>query len=56
MSTSWAFQLSRRHESRPRFRYQAPQKSESAYRWMALIILLSFGAGVFLTDLFFRFL
>jgi len=55
MSTAWAFQLHRRYESRYDYKYRTPEDSGGAYRWIALIVLLSFGAGVLVADIVLRF-
>ena len=53
-STSWAFKVHRRPENRSRYIYCSSQGSEGAYRWVALIVLLSFGAGFLLADIVLR--
>ena len=55
MSSAWAFQLHRRYESRYDYRYRTPEDSAGAYRWIALIVLLSFGAGVLVADIVLHF-
>ena len=54
MSTAWAFQLQRRYESHAHYRHQAPQATDGGYRWIALIVFLSFGAGVLVADIVLR--
>jgi len=55
MYNSWAFQLQRRCESRYHYKYQAPEDTGGAYRWIALVVLLSFGAGFLLAGIVLRF-
>jgi hypothetical protein len=57
MSSNWAFQLSRRHESRSQYRYRTREEdSDDAYGWVALIVLLSFSAGSLLSAIVMRFI
>lgn len=58
MSSDWAFQLRRRHESRSHLgdRTAKAQLPDGTYRWVVLVILLSFGAAILIAGNAVRFL
>jgi hypothetical protein len=57
MSSDWAFQLSRRYESRSQYSYRTrDEDSGGAYGWAALVVLLSFSAGSLLSAIVMRFI
>jgi len=53
-STSWAFQVQRRSENRFHYSYRASRGSGGAYRWVLLIVFLSFIFGFLVADIIFH--
>ena len=53
-STSWAFQVQRRHENPSHYSYRASRGSGGAYRWVFLIVFLSFCFGFLVADIIYH--